>query len=117
MAFRTIPQAIEDAAKAEPRRGLCFVHESGVQGFPAPLPPASGALVGPSSQAARADVSSPETVLSYADVERLSARFGGALQALGLRKGDRVALILPNNDDFVLAFFGAIRAGIIPAPI
>jgi acyl-CoA synthetase (AMP-forming)/AMP-acid ligase II len=47
----------------------------------------------------------------------MSARFGGALQALGLRKGDRVALILPNNDDFVLCFLGAIRAGIIPAPI
>src|SRR5580704_13405389 len=104
MAFRTIPQAIEDAAKAEPRRGLSFVHESGVQGFPAPVSPA-------------ADVSSPETVLSYADVERLSARFGGALQALGLRKGDRVALILPNNDDFVMCFLGAIRAGIIPVPI
>ena len=50
-------------------------------------------------------------------VERASARYGGALQALGLRKGDRVALILPTNDDFVLSFFGAIRAGIIPVPI
>jgi|HubBroStandDraft_1064217.scaffolds.fasta_scaffold02127_6 fatty-acyl-CoA synthase len=120
MAFRTIPQAIEDAVKAEPRRGLCFVHESGVQGFPGPLPaagwPALGAAAGPRA-APSADASAPETVLSYADVERLSARFGGALQALGLRKGDRVALILPNNDDFVLAFFGAIRAGIVPAPI
>ena len=47
----------------------------------------------------------------------MSARFGGALQALGLRKGDRVALILPNNDDFVLCFLGAIRAGIVPVPI
>jgi acyl-CoA synthetase (AMP-forming)/AMP-acid ligase II len=47
----------------------------------------------------------------------MTARFGGALQALGLRKGDRVALILPANDDFVLCFLGAIRAGIIPVPI
>jgi fatty-acyl-CoA synthase len=114
MAFRTIPQAIEDAAKGEPRRGLSFVHESGVPGFPSP--------VGASPVAAPAGGASPEgsaqeSTLSYADVERLSARFGGALQALGLRKGDRVALILPNNDDFVLAFFGAIRAGIVPAPI
>ena len=58
-----------------------------------------------------------EASFSFAAVERMSARFGGALQALGLRKGDRVALILPNNDDFVLCFLGAIRAGIVPAPI
>jgi acyl-CoA synthetase (AMP-forming)/AMP-acid ligase II len=110
MAFRTIPQAIEDAAKAEPRRGLCFVHEGGVQGFPRP----AASVMGPGQGSGP---SAPETVLSYAEVERSSARFGGALQALGLRKGDRVALILPNNDDFVLAFFGSIRAGIVPAPI
>lgn len=118
MAFRTIPQAIEDAVKAEPRRTLCFVHESGVQGFSSPgLGPAQAPAAAPSGPIRAADASSQETILSYADVERQSARFGGALQALGLRKGDRVALILPNNDDFVLAFFGAIRAGIVPAPI
>jgi len=46
-----------------------------------------------------------------------SSRGGGALQALGLVKGDRVALILPANEDFVLCFFGAVRAGIVPVPI
>ena len=114
MAFRTIPQAIEDAAKAEPTRGLRFVSEGGVPGFGSP------ATVAPSDQRPRPPIpedSARETALSYTAVERLSARFGGALQALGLRKGDRVALILPNNDDFVLAFFGSIRAGIVPAPI
>ncbi|MGD0677472.1 MAG: fatty acyl-AMP ligase [Polyangiaceae bacterium] len=116
MAFRTIPQAIEDAAKAEPTRGLRFVPEAGVPGFPS-----SGA--GDSSSMAVSVGVPPhpapgsEASFSYTAVERMSARFGGALQALGLRKGDRVALILPNNDDFVLCFFGAIRAGIIPAPI
>jgi fatty-acyl-CoA synthase len=34
-----------------------------------------------------------------------------------LVKGDRVALILPDNADFVFAFLGAIRAGIVPVPI
>jgi fatty-acyl-CoA synthase len=114
MAFRTIPQAIEDAAKAEPTRGLRFVSEGGVPGFgsrAAGRPPEAQTRPAASEDPAR------ETALSYTAVERLSARFGGALQALGLRKGDRVALILPNNDDFVLAFFGSIRAGIVPAPI
>jgi fatty-acyl-CoA synthase len=100
MAFRTLCQAIEDAAKAEPTRGYRFIPETGVPGF-------SGAGPGEGTEAS----------FSYTAVERMTARFGGALQALGLRKGDRVALILPNNDDFVLCFLGAIRAGIIPVPI
>ncbi|MDP9035402.1 MAG: fatty acyl-AMP ligase [Myxococcota bacterium] len=102
MQFRTIPDAIEDAAKAEPSRGYRFVPEAGVAGFSAP-----GTHVADSTEAA----------FSFTAVERISARFGGALQALGIRKGDRVALILPNNDDFVLCFLGTIRAGIIPVPI
>jgi len=103
MPIRTIPQAIEDAAKAEPSRGFRFVLETGVPGF-------AGPGESPASEAS-------EESFSFAGVERVSARFGGAFQALGLRKGDRVALILPNNDDFVLTFLGAIRAGIIPVPI
>ncbi|MGH7271676.1 MAG: fatty acyl-AMP ligase [Polyangiaceae bacterium] len=103
MPFRTIPQAIEDAAKAEPSRGFRFVPDTGVPGFAGP---------------ATMESHEPhEASFSFTAVERMSARFGGAMQALGLRKGDRLALILPNNDDFVLCFLGAIRAGIIPIPI
>jgi acyl-CoA synthetase (AMP-forming)/AMP-acid ligase II len=101
---RTIAQAIEDAAKAEPTKGFRFVPETGVPGFPGAGVPAEGG-------------SSSEASYSFTAVERASARFGGALQALGLRKGDRAALILPNNDDFILCFLGAIRAGIVPVPI
>src|SRR5258708_4981894 len=101
--FRTIAQAIEDAAKAEPTRGFRFIPETGVPGFGDARVPGAG--------------DSSEASFSYTAVERATARFGGALQALGLRKGDRVALILPNNDDFILCFLGAIRAGIVPVPI
>ena len=38
-------------------------------------------------------------------------RFAAALQALGVRKGDRVALMLPNCPQFGVAFYGALRAG------
>ncbi len=98
---RTIVQAIEDAAKAEPTRGFRFFSDAGIPGF---LPPGA-----PSDSA--------EATFSYTALERMSARFGGAMQALGLRKGDRLALILPNNDDFVLCFLGALRAGVVPVPI
>ena len=102
MPFRTICQAIEDASKAEPTRGYRFIPDTGVPGYDAP-----GADLAAGAEAS----------FSYTAVERMTARFGGALQALGLRKGDRVALILPNNDDFVLCFLGALRAGIVPVPI
>ncbi len=87
----TLAQAIEEAAKCDPTRGFRFVPESS----------------GDASEAS----------FSYTAIERASARYGGAMQALGLQKGDRVALILPTNEDFVLSFLGAIRAGIIPVPI
>ena len=108
MDLRTIPQAIEDAAKAEPTRGYRFVPETGVPGV--------GALSATTPGGGNGQGAS-EASFSFTAVERISARFGGALQALGLRKGDRVALILPTNDDFVLCFLGAIRAGVIPVPI
>jgi acyl-CoA synthetase (AMP-forming)/AMP-acid ligase II len=91
----TLTRAIEEAAKCDPTRGFRFVPETGIT--------TSG--------------ESTEASFSYTAIERASARYGGALQALGLRKGDRVALILPANEDFVLCFFGAMRAGIIPVPI
>ncbi len=95
--FPTLVAAIEDAAKADPTLGFRFVSEEGVPGF--------------------GGQQTSEASYSYTAIERASARYGGALQALGLEKGDRVALILPANEDFVLCFFGAIRAGIIPVPI
>jgi fatty-acyl-CoA synthase len=97
--MKTLSQAVEDAGKVDPSRGFRFVSELGVPGF-------RGAAEG-----------ATEASFSFAAIERASARYGGAFQALGLKKGDRVALILPENEDFVLAFFGAVRAGIVPVPI
>ncbi len=96
--LRTVSQALTDAAKSEKNHGFHFVPETGVPGF-----------------AGAGDA--PVPFFSYAEIERKSVQVAAALQELGLRKGDRVALILPTNDDFIFAFLGAIRAGIIPVPI
>ena len=93
----TIAEAVE-TAKVSPSGGFRFVPEAGVPGTPG-------------------TENSAEASFSFTAIERSSARYGGALQAFGLKKGDRVALILPTNEDFILCFFGAIRAGIIPVPI
>lgn len=54
---------------------------------------------------------------SFEAIEERTRSLGGALQALGLEKGDRVALILPDNAEFVFAFLAALRAGVVPVPI
>lgn len=85
----TIARAIEISATRAPQRGFSFV---------------TGEI----------DV---EVFHSYAEIERISAGLGGAMQALGLEKGDRLALILPENEEFVLTFLAALRVGVIPVPI
>jgi long-chain acyl-CoA synthetase len=50
--------------------------------------------------------------LSYADVDRLSRDFAAYLQGrLGVKKGDRVAVMTPNLLAFPIAFLGIVRAG------
>ena len=52
-----------------------------------------------------------ERELTYAQLESLSNQFANALTELGVRKGDRVALFLPNIPQFVIAYFGVLKAG------
>ncbi len=55
--------------------------------------------------------------LTYADLQDACCRFGSALRALGLHEENRVILILHDTVDYPVAFWGAIRAGIIPIPV
>ncbi len=52
-------------------------------------------------------------VLTYAQLDELSQAFAAWLQAAGLAKGDRIALMLPNTLQYPIALFGALRAGLI----
>ena len=50
--------------------------------------------------------------LTYADTDRLSREFAAYLQGkLGVKKGDRVAVMLPNIAAFPIAMMGIVRAG------
>jgi len=49
--------------------------------------------------------------LSYAELDELSSRFASALIGLGLKKGDRVGLFMPNIPQFPISFFGVLKAG------
>ncbi|OGT54780.1 MAG: long-chain-fatty-acid--CoA ligase [Gammaproteobacteria bacterium RIFCSPHIGHO2_12_FULL_63_22] len=53
------------------------------------------------------------TTLTYEDLDRLSARFACyLLNDLKLKKGDRVALMMPNILQYPIAIFGVLRAGL-----
>jgi long-chain acyl-CoA synthetase len=55
--------------------------------------------------------------ISWAELERLSNAFAAALTELGVGAGDRIALILPNCPQFLIAEFGAWKVGAIVAPL
>jgi long-chain acyl-CoA synthetase len=55
--------------------------------------------------------------VSYRELDALSDACAAALAALGVRKGDRVGLLLPNCPQFVVAQFGAWKLGAIVAPL
>ncbi len=54
-----------------------------------------------------------EAKLSYAELNRLSDRFAAALVNLGVGKGSRVSIMLPNIPQMVIAYFGVLKAGAI----
>src|SRR5690348_14141703 len=59
----------------------------------------------------------PWRSLSYADLATATRRFAGALRAAGIGRERRIGLLLLDTVDFPVAFWGAIRAGVVPVPI
>lgn len=51
---------------------------------------------------------------TFAELDDVADRVAGRLAALGMRAGDRVLLQLPNTTQFAVAFFGLLRAGVVP---
>src|SRR5262249_7092485 len=55
--------------------------------------------------------------LTYRALDELSDGCAAALAALGVKRGDRVALLLPNTPQFVIAEIAAWKLGAIVAPL
>ncbi len=52
--------------------------------------------------------------ITFGELDKLSAQFAGFLQnELGMKKGDRIALQMPNLLQYPVAMFGALRAGLV----
>jgi long-chain acyl-CoA synthetase len=54
--------------------------------------------------------------ISYVELSSLVDRFARELVRLGLKRGDRVSLCLPNVPQFVIAFYGVLKAGGVAVP-
>jgi long-chain acyl-CoA synthetase len=54
---------------------------------------------------------------SWLEVDRAAGDLAAGLAARGLHPGDRIALLLGNTYDFVVAYFGAARAGLVTVPL
>lgn len=59
----------------------------------------------------------PDETLTYADLDRRSARMARALLATGAGKGTRVALLAPDGVLFLTTFYAALRIGALVTPI
>lgn len=54
-----------------------------------------------------------EREITYSELDLLSDQFASGLAALGVRKGSRVAVFLPNIPQFIIAYFGILKAGAV----
>ncbi len=54
--------------------------------------------------------------VSYKALDDAVTEFAAGLQVLGLKHGERVAVYIPNSPQFVIAYYGALRAGAIVVP-
>jgi acyl-CoA synthetase (AMP-forming)/AMP-acid ligase II len=86
--FATVAQAVEQVGAMFPDSGYVFQNMRGI-----------------------------ETSYSYLQVEQLTASRAAAMQEMGLRKGDRIGLVVIEPEDFVLTFLAAIRIGVVPVPL
>ncbi len=55
--------------------------------------------------------------MTYHQMRQASDRFAAGLQGLGVKKGDRVALLLPNSPQFIIAYYGVLKAGAVVVPL
>ena len=54
---------------------------------------------------------------TYQQIREASDRFAAGIRDLGVRKGMRVGLLLPNSPQFIIAYYGLLKAGAVIVPL
>lgn len=68
-------------------------------------------------RAARVAIRAEDGDVTYATLADRVARCGNALLGLGLRRGERLLMVVKDCPEFFYLFWGAIKAGIVPVPL
>ncbi|HEX9262621.1 MAG TPA: AMP-binding protein, partial [Candidatus Bathyarchaeia archaeon] len=55
--------------------------------------------------------------IAYSELNALSERFASGLSSINVKKGDRVAIFLPNIPQFIIAYYGILKAGAVVTTI
>ena len=58
-----------------------------------------------------------DLTFSYTQVDEISGRVASALLGSGLRRGDKVAVQLPNLPQFIFTYFAVLKAGLVMVPL
>jgi benzoate-CoA ligase family protein len=66
---------------------------------------------------AKAAIVASDRALTYDELRREANRMGHLLRALGVRREERVLLVLDDTSAFPIAFYGAMRIGAVPVPV
>jgi fatty-acyl-CoA synthase len=59
----------------------------------------------------------PDVRATYGELSRLTDAMARSFSGLGIERGDKVGILMPNRLEFVLAFIAAAKLGAIPVPI
>ena len=59
----------------------------------------------------------PTARLTWSQLARRAHDAAGAMQGLGLRKGDHVGILMPNDEDWITLFYGAAILGAVTVPV
>ncbi len=59
---------------------------------------------------------SEDRIVSFVELDKLVNRLANGLRNLGIKKGDRVAIMLPNTPDFVYTFYACQKLGAVAVP-
>lgn len=84
----TIPAGLERAAGLRPDKGYTFIADDGA-----------------------------ETLHTWPALSKRAKEIASALYERGVRKGDRVALVLPDAGEFIPTFLGVMQSGAVPVPL
>ena len=63
------------------------------------------------------EVDGAKRSISYGDLAHQSALFAGALSRADIRRDERMAMIVLDQIEFPIAFWGALKAGVTPIPL